>query len=466
MQLLLEAQLTSTLRASRADLQMHSFLFALMFHSCLMHFLPFPSTSYLPLIVTSNELDFVEMTPSKGWAAHATVAMRVTTRGGQFHEDLGTGSTENQRTKADAISLARKEAATDARKRTLKNFGNALGNSLYDRQHLNYMQSSHAAYRGNESVTDAVMREPPSVLCVPSHGGAAMAASPVTPGTGGARADGGGSFAPGSGFGPTPEAKKRRTNQFGGGGGGGGGESGGGAGAGGGGGTGVGGGSFAQHGRPAAGGGGGGGAGAGGSGARALGMPASAGGRGSRPGGFGGSGGGAVNRMPLGQPPNGGGGGGGGGGGPGAAASLGGPGAADHQGPHHAAGSAASSMREHMRAQKARADGAPDGPAAGGGAWGVPPSGRHKSPRAGIGMGAPARQGGQFQAPPVAPPRFQPRGPGRADGGRGADVRGNGNGPPPFKPSRSAGALANETANLAELVGNGAFDDDPCTASS
>jgi len=424
--------------------------------------------------VTSNELDFVEMTPSKGWAAHATVAMRVTTRGGQFHEDIGTGSTENQRTKADAISLARKEAATDARKRTLKNFGNALGNSLYDRQHLNYMQSSHAAYRGNESVTDAVMREPPSVLCVPSHGGAAMVASPVSPGTRGARANGGGTgaFAPGSGFRPTPEAKKRRTNQFGGGGGGGGGESGGGAGAGGGGGTGAGGGSFVQHGRPAAGGSGGGGGGGGGvegNGALPLRTPASAGGMVSRPGGFGGSGGGAVNRsMPLGQPPTGGGGGGGGGGGPGAAASFGGPGVADHQGPHHAAASAGSNMREHLRAQKARADGAPDGPAAGGGAWGVPPSGRHKSPRAAIGMGAPARQGGQFQPPPVAPPQFQPRGPGRVDGGRRADVRGNGNGngPPPFKPFRSAGALANETANLAELVGNGAFDDDPCTASS
>lgn len=129
------------------------------------------------------------MTPPRGWSAHSTVVLKVTVRGGQCHMDCGTGSTENQRTKSDAISLARKEAFTDARKRALKNFGNALGNSLYDREHLQYMQSARAAqYAAMDSVTDAVMREPMGGM-PGGAGGAAAAmaagASPVTPRGGG-----------------------------------------------------------------------------------------------------------------------------------------------------------------------------------------------------------------------------------------------------------------------------------------
>lgn len=134
---------------------------------------PFSSSLLTLVAVVSSELDFVEMTPPRGWSAHSTVVLKVTVRGGQCHMDCGTGSTENQRTKSDAISLARKEAFTDARKRALKNFGNALGNSLYDREHLQYMQSPRAAQSAAmDSVTGALLREPAGGVRAGVGGGA------------------------------------------------------------------------------------------------------------------------------------------------------------------------------------------------------------------------------------------------------------------------------------------------------
>ncbi|GAB0492926.1 hypothetical protein MMPV_004196 [Pyropia vietnamensis] len=407
--------------------------------------------------MVSSELDFVEMTPPRGWSAHATVVLKVTVRGGQCHVDCGTGSTENQRTKADAISLARKEAFTDARKRALKNFGNALGNSLYDRGHLQYMQSARAAqYAAMDSVTDAVMREPMGGVSGMAGGsGAAMAAaaSPVTPRGGGRHgitgggggAGGGGMFALGSGVGVKSDVQGegRRTNQFGSGGGGGGsgglaaprgigappgmGSRGGGLGgcAGGGGGGGVGGTKRALPSEEPS----GGGVGGGGMGRQGL-SPAMRGG-----------GGGVVSATsPIQGPP----------GGP----PLNGEGAS-HLG--MAPGSATPGMMNHLRARKTRADGASgsvpsDGGGSGGGGdgggeMGAPSSGRLKPPPRGIGMGAaPLPRAAQFLPHPV-----------------GVCSQA---GPPPAKHPRSACGLADDEATLARLVGDGAFDDDPCTASS
>lgn len=61
---------------------------------------------------------------------------RVTLKNGIFKEDIGFGSSENQRLKGMAIEKAKKEAATDSLKRALRQFGNALGNCCYDKQFL------------------------------------------------------------------------------------------------------------------------------------------------------------------------------------------------------------------------------------------------------------------------------------------------------------------------------------------
>lgn len=65
-----------------------------------------------------------------------SVIMRVTLRDGTYHEDLGYGHIENCKGKAAAFEKAKKEATTDALKRALRQFGNVLGNCIYDKQYL------------------------------------------------------------------------------------------------------------------------------------------------------------------------------------------------------------------------------------------------------------------------------------------------------------------------------------------
>lgn len=61
---------------------------------------------------------------------------RVTLKNGIYKEDVGFGSTDNQKIRGAAVEKAKKEAATDALKRALRQFGNALGNCCYDKEFL------------------------------------------------------------------------------------------------------------------------------------------------------------------------------------------------------------------------------------------------------------------------------------------------------------------------------------------
>lgn len=65
-----------------------------------------------------------------------SVIVRVTLRDGTYHEDIGYGSIENARGKAMAFEKAKKEGTTDALKRALRNFGNVLGNCIYDQGYV------------------------------------------------------------------------------------------------------------------------------------------------------------------------------------------------------------------------------------------------------------------------------------------------------------------------------------------
>ena len=82
-----------------------------------------------------------------------SIVVRVTLRDGTYHEvswcatyrllvvadlkkDIGYGHIENCKSKAAAFEKAKKEAATDALKRSLRTFGNVLGNCLYDKDYL------------------------------------------------------------------------------------------------------------------------------------------------------------------------------------------------------------------------------------------------------------------------------------------------------------------------------------------
>ena len=82
-------------------------------------------------------VDFLDENPSTGRInLGLSVIVRVTLKDGAFHEDIGYGQIENCKGKAAAFEKAKKEGTTDALKRTLRNFGNVLGNCLYDKEYL------------------------------------------------------------------------------------------------------------------------------------------------------------------------------------------------------------------------------------------------------------------------------------------------------------------------------------------
>ncbi|EMD35475.1 hypothetical protein CERSUDRAFT_53707, partial [Gelatoporia subvermispora B] len=83
--------------------------------------------------LTTDYVDFNE--ESKRYNVGVTAVVRVTLRDGVYHEDVGYGNLENSKTKGPALDKCKKEAVTDAVKRALRNFGNLLGNCLYDKQY-------------------------------------------------------------------------------------------------------------------------------------------------------------------------------------------------------------------------------------------------------------------------------------------------------------------------------------------
>ena len=91
--------------------------------------------------IQNVQIDFVDENPTNGKITLGlSTIVRVTLRDGTFHEDIGYGHIENCKGKAAAFEKAKKEAATDALKRALRNFGNVLGNCLYDKDYLAKVQ--------------------------------------------------------------------------------------------------------------------------------------------------------------------------------------------------------------------------------------------------------------------------------------------------------------------------------------
>lgn len=83
------------------------------------------------------QVDFVDENPTTGKVnLGLSVIVRVSLRDGTFHEDIGYGHIENCKGKAAAFEKAKKEGTTDAMKRALRNFGNVLGNCIYDKDYL------------------------------------------------------------------------------------------------------------------------------------------------------------------------------------------------------------------------------------------------------------------------------------------------------------------------------------------
>ncbi|KAJ7634512.1 RAD52 DNA repair protein [Roridomyces roridus] len=83
--------------------------------------------------LVTDYMDYNEET--KRYNIGVSAVMRVTLKEGSFHEDVGYGMIENAKSKGTALDKCKKEAVTDGLKRTLRNFGNVLGNCLYDKQY-------------------------------------------------------------------------------------------------------------------------------------------------------------------------------------------------------------------------------------------------------------------------------------------------------------------------------------------
>jgi DNA recombination protein Rad52 len=67
--------------------------------------------------------------------------IRITLKDGCYHEDIGYGTSVNSPDRGTALEKAKKEAVSDGLKRTLRLFGNGLGNSIYDQNYVKKVKS-------------------------------------------------------------------------------------------------------------------------------------------------------------------------------------------------------------------------------------------------------------------------------------------------------------------------------------
>jgi DNA repair and recombination protein RAD52 len=87
--------------------------------------------------IRDMQVDFVDENTTTGKISLGlSVIVRVTLKDGAYHEDVGYGHIENCKGKAAAFEKAKKEGTTDGLKRALRNFGNLLGNCVYDKEYL------------------------------------------------------------------------------------------------------------------------------------------------------------------------------------------------------------------------------------------------------------------------------------------------------------------------------------------
>ncbi|AMD21611.1 HFL245Cp [Eremothecium sinecaudum] len=85
--------------------------------------------------VKNVTIDFMDEKQGR-FTVGCTAIVRVTLSDGSYREDIGYGTVDNERRKPAAFERAKKSAVTDALKRSLRGFGNALGNCLYDKDFL------------------------------------------------------------------------------------------------------------------------------------------------------------------------------------------------------------------------------------------------------------------------------------------------------------------------------------------
>ncbi|XP_076877734.1 DNA repair protein RAD52 homolog isoform X2 [Brachyhypopomus gauderio] len=85
--------------------------------------------------ISQQNVDFVDLINGKFYVG-VSAFVKVQLKDGSYHEDVGYGVSEGLKSKALSLEKARKEAVTDGLKRSLKCFGNALGNCILNKEYL------------------------------------------------------------------------------------------------------------------------------------------------------------------------------------------------------------------------------------------------------------------------------------------------------------------------------------------
>ncbi|KAJ2455470.1 DNA repair protein rad52 [Coemansia sp. RSA 2336] len=101
--------------------------------------------------IQSFGIDYMDMLDGGRFNIGATCVMRVTLKDNTFREDVGFGMIENAKSKGQALEKVRKEAVTDALKRAMRQFGNVLGNCVYDKEFVRSISQVQKQPRGRVS---------------------------------------------------------------------------------------------------------------------------------------------------------------------------------------------------------------------------------------------------------------------------------------------------------------------------
>ncbi|PIA19281.1 recombination protein Rad52 [Coemansia reversa NRRL 1564] len=101
--------------------------------------------------IQSLNVDFMDMMEGGKFNVGASCIVRITLKDGTYREDVGFGMIENVRSKGQALEKVKKEATTDGLKRAMRQFGNVLGNCVYDKEYVKNVTQVQKQPRGRIS---------------------------------------------------------------------------------------------------------------------------------------------------------------------------------------------------------------------------------------------------------------------------------------------------------------------------
>ena len=116
----------------------------------------------------SFDLDYaVESSGGARWSVGTGATVKLTVRVNEdgkirdvSREDCGYGTIDNAPTRGNAMEKCRKEAMTDGLKRVARQFGNATGNCLYNKEYLERVKKVKGPAARIDFVDDELFRKP------------------------------------------------------------------------------------------------------------------------------------------------------------------------------------------------------------------------------------------------------------------------------------------------------------------